>query len=304
MVLCIGAWPWFTEFVNLRFGPPIRSNGLAELKELHRTGSVEEYLRQFSSLLCRDDLTMSQQVNLFTTGLGQPLRTDVGLQAPSNLQMAMSLARAYEQRGIIAEGSQDNGAIKAVAVWSDRQANTAAPSKQQANAPQAVASARPRFRRLSAKELAAKRIKNECFYCPEKFTPGHKCSNSKAVFLLQLDEDQDIDSAVEDLGISLHALTGIGSTNTMQLEVVIWGIKLVALVDSVSTHTFINQDMVASLSLQIAPRPGLSVKVANGDRVTSVGVCINTTLHIGEETFNIDCFSIPLAGFDLVLGIQ
>jgi hypothetical protein len=46
------SWACFTEFVNLRFGPLIRSNPLGELKELHRTSTVEEYQRQFLTLLC------------------------------------------------------------------------------------------------------------------------------------------------------------------------------------------------------------------------------------------------------------
>lgn len=72
------SWAQFVEFTNLRFGPPIRSNPMAELKDLYRTGTGEEYQRQFSLLLCRcNDLTAMQQVNMFTAGLGEPLRTDV-----------------------------------------------------------------------------------------------------------------------------------------------------------------------------------------------------------------------------------
>ena len=94
------------DFVNTQFGPPLRTNGLAELKDLRRTGTVEEYQRQFSVLLCRcDDLTAMQQVNMFTAGLGEPLRTDVELQAPTNLQTAMSLARAYERRELEGAGT-------------------------------------------------------------------------------------------------------------------------------------------------------------------------------------------------------
>jgi hypothetical protein len=33
----------FAEFVNLRFGPLLRSNPLGEHKELHRAGLVEDY---------------------------------------------------------------------------------------------------------------------------------------------------------------------------------------------------------------------------------------------------------------------
>jgi hypothetical protein len=41
------SWAQFVDFTNLRFGPPIRSNPMAELKDLYRTGTVEEYQRQF-----------------------------------------------------------------------------------------------------------------------------------------------------------------------------------------------------------------------------------------------------------------
>jgi hypothetical protein len=91
-------WPRFSDFVIMRFGPPLRTNGMAELKDLRRTCTVDEYTHQFSLLLCRcNDLSMPQQVNMFTAGLGEPLRTDVELQSPTQLQTAMSLARAYER---------------------------------------------------------------------------------------------------------------------------------------------------------------------------------------------------------------
>jgi hypothetical protein len=54
----IVTWPRFEELVNMRFVPPLRTNGLADLKELRRTDTVDEYQRQFLTLLCRcDDIT-------------------------------------------------------------------------------------------------------------------------------------------------------------------------------------------------------------------------------------------------------
>jgi hypothetical protein len=80
-------WPWFVEFVNLRFGPPIRSNSVGEIKALVRTGSVEEYSRRFQALLARcDHLSMQTVIDLYTGGLGQLLAHDVELQHPANLQ--------------------------------------------------------------------------------------------------------------------------------------------------------------------------------------------------------------------------
>jgi hypothetical protein len=76
-----------------------------------------------------------------------------------------------------------------------------------------------------------------------------------------------------------------------------------ALVDSGSTHTFLSEAAVARLGLQVLSQPGLSVKVANRERISSKGQ-ITTTLTIGLEKFTTTCYSLPLDGFDLVLGVQ
>jgi hypothetical protein len=88
----------FVEFIHICFGPPIRTNSLAEMKALYHICTVEEYQRQFSTLPYRcANLTMGQKVNMFIAGLGQPLKTGVELQYPTNLQTSMSLAQAYER---------------------------------------------------------------------------------------------------------------------------------------------------------------------------------------------------------------
>jgi hypothetical protein len=78
----------------------------------------------------------------------------------------------------------------------------------------------------------------------------------------------------------------------------------VALVDTCSTHTFIREAMATQLGLQVTPRLGLSVKVANGDNVASSGIYSKLRIAIAEETFHITCYGLPLAGFDVVLGVQ
>lgn len=76
---CLISWPRFVDFVNLRFGPPIPSNSLGEIKALQRTGTVD-YSRRFLALLSRcEELTMQHKIDLFTGGLGQPLASDVEL---------------------------------------------------------------------------------------------------------------------------------------------------------------------------------------------------------------------------------
>jgi hypothetical protein len=80
--------------------------------------------------------------------------------------------------------------------------------------------------------------------------------------------------------------------------------QLHALVDSGSTHLFVHEAVVHALGLDVVHRLGLSVKVANGERLQSYGVCKATPVHIQGEEFVMDCYTLPLEGFDVILGVQ
>jgi hypothetical protein len=102
------SWKRFTELLNTRFGPHLRSNPLGELAACRRTSSVADYQEQFLQLLARaGTLTEPQQVQLFCAGLQEPLSIDVQIQNPQTLEVAMSLARAFEHREqVVAQAAQ------------------------------------------------------------------------------------------------------------------------------------------------------------------------------------------------------
>ncbi|WVZ58543.1 LOW QUALITY PROTEIN: hypothetical protein U9M48_008809, partial [Paspalum notatum var. saurae] len=286
--------PRFVDFVDMRFSPPIHFNSLdPHLLRLHR-----------GLLAPCSNLTPQHQVDLFTAGLGQSLAPDVELQRPSNLQTAMSLARAYERRNLAADstsGAATRAQPKPRPHLPPVATLPAAAATSQPGVPRLEAPPRQRFRRLSPEEVADKRRKGECYFCSEKFSPDHKCA-SKGVFLLQLDEDAMDEEAADELGISLHALTSIDAGQTMQLR--IGGADLLALVDSGSTHTFIHRDTANRLHLHVTERARLMVKMANGNHIPSVGLCAATDVLIQEEVFSLNCFVLALDGFDIVLGVQ
>lgn len=117
-------------------------------------------------------------------------------------------------------------------------------------------------------------------------------------------DDEELEETTE-LGISLHAITGIDVADTMKLQVTINGQSLVALVDTGSTHTFIRRSITSRLGLQVTPRPGLTVKIANGDQVASNGICDKATLSIEGTIFTATCYPLPLdGGFDMVLRLR
>jgi hypothetical protein len=70
---------------------------LGELALLRRIGTVDEFCGKFMTLSCRDlSLMKGQQIQLFTTSLGEPLRTDVALKQLCSLDAAVMFTRTYE----------------------------------------------------------------------------------------------------------------------------------------------------------------------------------------------------------------
>jgi hypothetical protein len=63
--------------------------------------------------------------------------------------------------------------------------------------------------------------------------------------------------------------------------------------------------VVQRLDLPVQPaHDGLKVMVANGDRLTSKGICRTLGLSIGNVDVDVDCYGLSLGGFDVILGTQ
>jgi hypothetical protein len=186
---------------------------------------------------------------------------------PTDLQAAMCLARAYEWRLVTSKPG-----AKQISSTTKSMASSVA------------STSRTRFHRLSPEELVVKRANNECYQCTKKFTPDHRCA-AKGVYVIEMDDEVEVDTAADELGISLHALTRIFVPNTMKLHISINGKLLVALVDTGSIHTFIKEGLLSQLGLEVTPQDGLIVKVANGERVTSEAVCRAAAMTMSSEQF-------------------
>jgi hypothetical protein len=90
----------------------------------------------------------------------------------------------------------------------------------------------------------------------------------------------------------------------MQILVEVEGTRLIALVDSGSTHNFISEEAASRTRVPVTKRASMRVAVANGDHVFSNGVCRNMAFVCAQERFLITCYTLALGGFDVVLGIQ
>lgn len=103
--------------------------------------------------------------------------------------------------------------------------------------------------------------------------------------------------------ISLEAIAGIRTEDTMQVYITLGNEQFVALLDSGSTHNFIRGDGACRVGLQFSPCPGRGVIVANGDRVECTGLARDVGVRIADEFFSVDCYSIPLDKWDMILGV-
>lgn len=97
----------------------------------------------------------------------------------------------------------------------------------------------------------------------------------------QQDYDQPLQHDNQDIQISLNAAIGITTSQTMQVQLSINGRDFLALLDSGSTHNFIDSDTAADLQLDRTDAPNsLQVAVANGDRISNVGIYNDLTVQI------------------------
>ena len=172
-------------------------------------------------------------------------------------------------------------------------------------------SSTPTIQRLSPTEMKEHRDKGLCFNCDEKFAPGHRCKN---LFLIEgcwpeEDSGEEIGDIKEkedndELEISLHAMAGSSTPQTMQIHGVINQQSLVVLINSGSTHNFIEERLAEKLGLTYNMEERFNVKVACGERISCKGRCIGVQVRIQGVTLDIDFYLLPLEGYKVVLGAQ
>ncbi|XP_068666530.1 uncharacterized protein [Aristolochia californica] len=309
-------WETFRQSCMMRFGPSASSNPLGELINFKQTSPLDVYQKTFQECLARGSnfVRPSQYVQIFTTGLTEALRLEVELHGPRYLDHAMNLARTIDTKQRVLKESL----IKKPA-WPSR-TNATAPSPYSGPPRTGPTAARraessssmplaPYIKKLNRQEKEQRRAKGLCFNCDDQYVQGHICKKLFSVILCEdsddiLPEEDFVEIDHEGPTISLHAMTGLCSSNTMQVWAQLHLLQLLALVDSGSTHNFISQPAAEQLGLVIQQKTGLSISVANGAKIASVGISTATPFYIEGHSFIADFLVIRLAEFDLVLGVK
>jgi len=180
-------------------------------------------------------------------------------------------------------------------------------------------------RLISAAERTDKIAKGLCYYYDNPYERGHKCPTKRSqLFLVEVpagiaeeenlkDEEMTPTASNQTLGfemletepcISFQALNEIQGFQTMRVTGYVGKKAIQILIDSGSTHNFVDQNLANRLGCRLKPIHSQPIAVADGSELKCKYICHNCTWKLQGTEFSSDLLLIPLGSCDMVLGVQ
>ncbi|KAF2285305.1 hypothetical protein GH714_042347 [Hevea brasiliensis] len=263
-----------------------------------------------------------QALSFFLSGLIDELQMPVRMFKPQTLTKAYALANLQEIT-VAAIQSKPKPVIKTYTSFtspvnstSNQKNNIPNPKDQPGLLPIPNINKLPvtkKPRELTSKEFNEKRTKGLCFWCVEKFTPGHKCAKRQA-FVLHIrvgkggdDEEEMLDCEEElvtgqELQMSLNAMRGTPGAQTMCVAGTCGKRSLQILINIGSTHNFLDSHIARKVGCELVKVTGVVVEVVNGQELQCEHFCKEFTWCMQNQTFTTEVFILPLDSYDLILG--
>ncbi|WOH00327.1 hypothetical protein DCAR_0519686 [Daucus carota subsp. sativus] len=174
---------------------------------------------------------------------------------------------------------------------------------------------------IPAEVRAEKLAKGLCYYCDQKYERGHKCKfREPQLFTVEIpggdveenwESDGDCTEEVEDCVIkdsdpciSVSALTGSQTFSTMRVRGLVQNKPLHILIDSGSTHNFLDITMASKLKCEVSAITKQEITVADGNSISCQNVVKNFSWRMGGYDFTSEVMLIDLGSCDMVLGVQ
>lgn len=96
---------------------------------------------------------------------------------------------------------------------------------------------------------------------------------------------------------------GISQPRTMKMQGELNSKVLIVMVDSGASHNFVVEEVVKMLELKVEPTPKFGVRLGDGHRMQSSGLCHSMNIDLGSIKVEADCYVFPLGGVDVILGV-
>jgi hypothetical protein len=279
------------------------TNHLGCLTKLKQLGRAEDFIAAFECLDFRTE-GMSDAFfrECFISGLKDEIWAHVLMARPKIWVEATK--RAKEEQQVVSSQNRKPSFIPR-----PKPVNPTTPS------------ASLKIQKLTKAEMVERQLKGLFYNYDEKYFMGHKCKEQNLFMAISkdiLEEDEENPSVSEspestditppsdppevESIISLNALTGFSTPQTLKLIGYIKHQKVIILVDNGSTHNFIHQCISQETHCYIHAINNFQIMTANGGSMKCGGHCENVHLQIGDYHLKSHMFAIDMGGCDIVLG--
>ncbi|PNX92266.1 retrotransposon-related protein [Trifolium pratense] len=316
-------WQQYVSDVTTRFGDAYE-DPLSALLQVKHTAKVQDYVDQFELALTQVTLLPEHSLSIFLAGLDHGTQMHVRMFSPSSIAHAANLAKLHE-------ASKDSKPVHRVSAFSKYSpASSKSLTSPSSNSPTTLPTPssttpnpKPLFsktnRTFSAAEMEERRAKGLCMFCDEVFTPGHQLKHKRShLMVMELDEEEplDIDTSLESSAqleavsqfdspqLSLQALTGVSHYQTMRVTGMHDKKVLHILLDSGSTHNFLDLELAKKLGCKLEAISPLAITSGGGHKLEAAFVCKSFKWLLQQTVFMADVIVLPLGCSDLILGIQ
>ncbi|XP_026409962.1 uncharacterized protein LOC113305068 [Papaver somniferum] len=320
-----------------RFENPIEENFMGSFNKIIQSSTVDDYYEEFESLKAlilnmNPSLTETYFFMSFLSGLKEEIGKSVSMFQSATLSEAFFPSRLQEQKinldasatkpftrsfinSFISNRKYLSPNFSLKPILTSPKSAPATP-KFLVTPTSKTTNTSPTIERQSHEEMNRRRAQGLCYNCDEVYKKGYFCKGKQKIFMLQVEnidsieteeEEEVFEEAIEspvqsDIEVSLHALTGSATGDTIRIPCLLLQRKVSILIDSGSTTSFIDRTLASSLKCPIEQTPSMLVTVSNGDQTVSTGICSNLQWSMQGYAFVENLRLLPLGGCDIVLG--
>lgn len=312
-------WEQYKVLLKERF-EEFLDDPIAELKKLQETEGISHYHAKFELIRNRVKLSEKYLVSAYLAGLNTDTQMHVRMFQPKSVRECLMLGRLYEtahprktsQQSWF--GGKTNSNNQRGLLTYQKPSEIKKPNMLVDEKPKETVQQLKPF--LSQEEMSARRAKGLCYHCDEKYTPGHYLKHKKTqLYMMEAEEKDEFYEATEEqltegnegdiAQISVSAVAGITENyRTMKVRGLHGKKTLYILIDSGSTHNFMDPIMAEKLGCSVLPPRMTRVAVADEGKLQVRGRIEQFEWRFQNTTFKQDMMLIPLGNCDMVLGVQ
>lgn len=274
-------WHDFTWVLCQEFGHSELDDSAESLVNLKQTGTLRDYVIEFQRLANRmRDISPALLKSCFVGSLKPKLRHDVKILRPRVVLEVTAFAQQLDAKiaNVKVKTLSKTHSIQPISRYPLQSFNSNAPSETRMKP--------SNIKKMTPEEVDHCRRNGLCFHCKEKYVRGHTCEK-KQLLLIDVQDticDENEELETEEPEITTCALFGTSapSINTMKVCGSIKNCPATILIDSGSSHNFVDVGLVKRLRKQLDTKHLVNVKITDRRKVATKGTLAHAPVKIQD----------------------